>query len=372
MDHTNVGVIILTYNDWQDTLACLERVHAQSGFPRRIVVCDNGCGNEVADRILAGWRELAARTGHPEPVEVCGDDNAQAPLTLLRREENEGSAGGMNAGLRLALYDPDCTAFWLLHNDTLPEPYALAALLRHTKDDENIGLVGSTLLFHDRDLLECAAGGWWNRRTGMARLLDEGVERYALTDRKDIVARLDYVNGASCLVTRPLVESIGLYDERFFRFYEDVEYGLRARKAGFRLNWAPGALVRHKAPNIGALTPVLAVTDEPDLPPVADYLYVRNRFFLLRRERARGHRALLPDDGAAFSAIRYDRPGHCHREYPSGDHRVGPWRRLAGRRAHRRSNGKGGEGLADQRRPTGFRAGAAGVSRRGPAAAGSL
>ena len=287
MDHTNVGVIILTYNDWEDTLACLERVHAQSDFPRRIVVCDNGSGNEVADRILAGWRSLAIRTGHPEPVEVFGDDNAQAPLTLLRREENEGAAGGMNAGLRLLLYDPDCTAFWLLHNDTLPEPYALAALLRHTQDEKNIGMVGSTLLFHDKDLLECAAGGTWSRRTGTARLLDEGVERYALTDRKDIVAKLDYVDGASCLVLRPLVESIGLYDERFFRFYEDVEYGLRARKAGFRLNWAPGALVRHRAPNTGALTPMLAVTEEPDLPPVADYLYVRNRFFLLRRERAR-------------------------------------------------------------------------------------
>lgn len=57
------------------------------------------------------------------------------------------------------------------------------------------------------------------------------MERYALTDRKDIVAKLDYVDGASCLVLRPLVESIGLYDERFFRFYEDVEYRI-ARPQG--------------------------------------------------------------------------------------------------------------------------------------------
>lgn len=314
MDHTNVGVIILTWNDWEDTLACLERVHAQSGFPRRIVVCDNGSGNRTADRLLEGWRELAIRTGRPEPVEVFGDDNAFAPLTLLRREENEGAAGGMNAALRLLLYDSECQAFWLLHNDTLPEPYALAALLHHAGDRDDsrpgdaepragehaaektppeggflagrpIGMVGSTLLFHDRDLLECAAGGRWSRWTGTATPLDEGVERYALTDRKDIAARLDYVTGASCLVLRSLVENIGLYDERFFLFYEDVEYGLRARRAGFSLNWAPGALVRHKAPNTSVLTPVLAVTEEPDLPPSADYLYVRNRFFLLRRER---------------------------------------------------------------------------------------
>lgn len=288
MDHTNVGVIILTYNDWQDTLACLERVHAQSGFPRRIVVCDNCSGNEVADRILEGWRNLALRTGRPEPMEVFGDDNAAAPLTFLRREENEGTTGGMNAALRLLLYDQGCTAFWLLHNDALPEPYSLAALLHHTQDkdgDGEMGIVGSTMLFHDKDLLECASGGAWSRWTGTVKLLDAGVERFALTDRKDIVRKLDFVSGASCLILRALVEKIGLYDERFFRFYEDVEFSLRARKAGFRLNWAPGALVRHKAPGAVGLTPMLAVIEEPNLPRLADYLRVRNRFFLLRRER---------------------------------------------------------------------------------------
>ena len=65
MEHTEVGVIILTYNDWKNTLECLACVHAQSGLPRRIVVCDNGSDNEEADRILAGWTAMAARDGLP-------------------------------------------------------------------------------------------------------------------------------------------------------------------------------------------------------------------------------------------------------------------------------------------------------------------
>jgi len=134
-------------------------------------------------------------------------------------------------------------------------------------------------------LLECAAGGVWGRWAGTISPLDAGLERYALTDRKDIAARLDYVSGASCLILRSLIDEVGLYDDRFFLFYEDVEYGLRARRAGFALDWAPGAVVRHKSPNTGDLTPVLAVTEEPDLSPQADYLSIRNRFFLLRKER---------------------------------------------------------------------------------------
>ena len=61
MDHSTVGVAILTCNDWARTLSCLEAVHRQTIRPRRIVVCDNGYDNETADRILAGWR--AARSG---------------------------------------------------------------------------------------------------------------------------------------------------------------------------------------------------------------------------------------------------------------------------------------------------------------------
>ena len=68
MEHTEVGVIILTYNDWQNTLACLECVHAQSDLPHRIVVCDNGSDNDVADRILEGWSRIAEKHGLEDPV----------------------------------------------------------------------------------------------------------------------------------------------------------------------------------------------------------------------------------------------------------------------------------------------------------------
>lgn len=291
MEHNNVGVAILTCNDWARTLACLDAVHGQTALPRRIVVCDNGSGNDVADRILAGWRDIAARHGMDAPVELFGDDNALSPLVLLRREENDGAAAGVNAALRFLLYDPACRAFWLLHNDALPEPYALEALLRHSREQDKhgkeslprIGIVGSTLLRQDTNLLQCAGGGVWSRRRGVVRLLDEGMERFALSDRADIARRLDFACGASCLVLRELVEEIGLYDEALYQFFEDVEYGLRAKRAGWNINWAPGALVCHHAPNADKLTPVLAFTEDPDLSREADYTLLRNRFYLLRK-----------------------------------------------------------------------------------------
>ena len=286
MEHTEVGVIILTYNDWKNTLECLACVHAQSGVPRRIVVCDNGSDNAVADRILEEWSALAAKDGLPEPVEVYGSDSSAAQLVLLRREEPESIGGAMNAGMRFLLYDRDCHAFWLLRNDARPESFALAALLRHLEDDDAgnpIGMVGSTQLVKDSDVLECAAGGRWSRWTGDQIPLDKGLERHGLSDRKEVAAKLDYISDASCLITRAMAEDIGLFDERFSGFYEDVEYGLRARKAGYGLNWAPGAMVRRMDCSTAGLTPFLSVTDDPELDPRDDMNFIRARFYLLRR-----------------------------------------------------------------------------------------
>ncbi|MBR4423775.1 MAG: glycosyltransferase family 2 protein [Mailhella sp.] len=287
MEHSQVGVIILTYNDWENTLACLECVHAQVGLPRRIVVCDNASDNEVADRILEEWKLLAARTGQPEPVESYGSDLSAAPLVLLRSEEPQTVAGAMNTGIRFLLYDRECQAFWLLRNDARPENFVLEALLRHLSDEDiqkTIGIVGSTQLVGDSDILECAAGGRWSRWTGDQLPLDKGLERHGLSDRSEIARKLDYVSDASCLVTRELTDKIGLFDERFCGFYEDVEYGLRARRSGFALNWAPGAIVRRMGCSTANLTPFLSVTDDPELAPKDDMEFIRARFFLLKRE----------------------------------------------------------------------------------------
>ena len=122
MDANAVGVVVLSYKDYEDSIACLRHLHAQCEMPRRIVLCDNGSGNEFVDAILAEWEKIAREKGMDKPVEVFSGDSSGAPLVLLRNEENLGVGGGMNQALRFLLYDQECEAFWVLHNDTLPEP----------------------------------------------------------------------------------------------------------------------------------------------------------------------------------------------------------------------------------------------------------
>lgn len=288
MDIQNVGAIILTHSDIEKTLVCLKAVHEQTEVPYRIVVCDNGSGNEFADELYEKWIKIAKEHCLDEPVEVYANDRSGAKLVFLRLEENKGVGGGFNEALRFLLYDTECQTFWVMHHDTEPKNYALSALLEYVQNEnaEKIGLVGTTLIYKESDLQECAGGGVWRKWTGKAKSLDGGYDKFSHSDQKEIMKKLDYVNGASCLITRELINAIGLYDEQLFMFYEDVEYGLRAKKAGFSLTWAPGARVYHHAPHAEQLTPVLNFTEEPELTPDVDYLYMRNRFYLLRKENA--------------------------------------------------------------------------------------
>ncbi len=288
MSAEKVAAIILTYEDVEKTLNCLKAVHKQTEVPKRIILCDNGSGNEFADKIFEKWIEFTQEHNFAAPVEVYATDRSGADYIFLRLEENKGVAAGFNEALRFVLYDNECDFFWLMHNDTEPEPYALSALLQHLTDEseKKIGLVGSTLFYKANGLQECAGGGVWRKWAGKAKNLDCGFDKFAHTERKEIAQKLDYVCGASFLVTRELINAIGLFEERLFIFYEDVEYGLRAKKAGFALNWAPGARVNHYAPNAVQLTPVLNVMDDPELSAEREYFYIRNRFYIMRKENS--------------------------------------------------------------------------------------
>ncbi len=293
MDSSSVGVVILAHKDYEHSIACLEKIHAQSDKPRRIVLCDNGSDNHTVDEILEAWSKIAVKYSMEVPVEVFAGDSSGASLVLLRSPENLGVGGGINLALSFLLYDKSCSAFWILHNDTLPESYALSALVTHLEmeGEENskpIGMVGSTLLFAKSELQECAGGGVFSKLTGKGKLIDNGYEKFAHTDQKKVRQKLDYINGASCLITRELIESIGLYDDRLVFFFEDVDYGLRAKKAGFTLNWAPGSIVKHLSPHSETFTPILNLVEAPELNQPTSYYYIRNRFYLLRRENPWG------------------------------------------------------------------------------------
>lgn len=208
-----VHVVIPNWNGWPDTLECLGALRDLRSTPVRPVVVDNGSTDDSVARI---------RTAFPD-------------CELIALDRNLGFAGGSNVGIRHAL-QAGAGYVWLLNNDATPEPGALGAMLEAARSDD-VGLVGSVLRYaHDPEEVQALGGGyvsWWL-----------GLPHNIVRSRD--LARLEYLLGASMLVRSEVFEKVGLLDEGFFLYWEDVDFCVRARTAGWELAVATEAVVLHK------------------------------------------------------------------------------------------------------------------------------
>lgn len=205
-------MVVLNWNGWRDTLDCLASLEKSTYGDHEVVVVDNGSTDDSVARI---------REAYPEVV-------------LLETGANRGFSHGNNAGIRHALTE-DADHVWLLNNDTVVDPDALAALVDAT--DASVGAVGSVLYSSpERDEIQVYGGGWVRPWIGVSRALLSPEEE----------AKLQFVIGASLLIRREALEGVGLLDDGFFMYWEDADYGFRLREAGWKLTIASESRVWHK------------------------------------------------------------------------------------------------------------------------------
>jgi GT2 family glycosyltransferase len=174
---------------------------------------------------------------------------------LLAQPANLGVAGGRNAGLAWALAHADPEWLLFIDVDTLLEPGSVGALVA-AGCDPRIGLVAPKVLRRrGSDILACAGGMRFNGWTGAAWEVAAGEADRGQHDRPQDVQACP---GCAFFVRRSVVEGLGGFDDRFNPYgWEDVDLSLRAGAAGFRLVYAPNAVVRHRGGRLqrGRLAP---------------------------------------------------------------------------------------------------------------------
>jgi GT2 family glycosyltransferase len=243
-------VVLLNWNGWGDTLACLDSLFDGRATPCRVLVCDNDSHDESVAKISAWGQnrfgnlfERITRNDVDRGVSLRKDTK----LALIENGTNLGFAAGNNVGVRLAMRSPDCQYVWLLNNDTTVAPDALAEVIARTESDPSIGLCGSTLVYHhDQQMVQALGGAVFNRFTGRSRHIGAFLPlRSVPTDPAPTERAMSYVIGAAMLVRRAYLEQIGLMQEDYFLYYEEIDWCTRG-KDKFRLGYAPNSLVFHK------------------------------------------------------------------------------------------------------------------------------
>jgi GT2 family glycosyltransferase len=250
-----VYTVVLNYNGWRDTLECLASLDTLTYANHQVVVVDNASPD---------GSEAELRQARPD-------------VTLLQSGANLGYAGGNNVGIRYALAG-GADHVWILNNDTLVEPDALTQSVARMAQRPDAGMCGSKLVYHhDRSTVQAWGGASYNRWLGTIRLLGHGEAATRAVDLGALERQLDYIVGASLLVSRPFLEAIGLLREDYFLYFEELDWALRAH-GRFGVIVAPESVVYHKeGASIGGNQ------HSGSKSRLADYYAIRNRLLITRR-----------------------------------------------------------------------------------------
>jgi len=261
-------VVILNYRTHQLTIDCLHSLVAEvQALPAtQVVVSDNDSGDGSVEQIQAaivthGWSDWA---------------------TLMPLDRNGGFAFGNNAPIRVALASDHPPPYILLLNpDTVVRPGALRALVEFMEAHPDVGIAGSRLedpdgtpqhsafRFHTV-LIEIDSG----LRLGIVtKLLDPWIIAPPIADEP---CQTDWVAGASMIVRREVFEAIGLMDEAYFMYYEEMDFCLQANRAGWICWYVPNSQVVHLVGQSSGVT-----NRKQPLKRLPQYLFdSRRRYFL--------------------------------------------------------------------------------------------
>ena len=235
-----VSIVILNWNRAEDTIQCLKSISVLriKNYELSIVVVDNG-----SDDISNLKRQISK-------LQLKSQN-----LKIIENKKNLGYAAGNNAGIKYAL-DTSADYIMILNNDTLVDRNLLVELIKVAEANSMAGAISPKIYFdpgfefhkekYDKRVLGKViwyAGGKidWKNVYGSGRGVDE-----IDNGKYDKIQETEYATGTCLFLRASAVKKAGMFDERYFMYYEDTELSLRLKKSGWKVMYIPEAIVWHK------------------------------------------------------------------------------------------------------------------------------
>ncbi|MEM2002758.1 MAG: glycosyltransferase family 2 protein [Candidatus Methanomethylicaceae archaeon] len=219
--------IVLNYNNYIDTRQCIESLQKSLYPVEKIVLVDNASSDGSLERFYADYLQ----------------DNK---VYIIKNEYNLGFARGANVGIQFAL-DLGADFIFLLNNDAIIDQECIKKLCAAMEEDERVGLAGPRIFYYCDPEKIWQGGGYFSLwKTGIV----SPEKNKLVINSSEKAKEVTFLTGCAMLVKRQVFEKIGLFDEDFFFYGEDVDFCLRARRAGFKLIYVPEAKAWHKIEDI--------------------------------------------------------------------------------------------------------------------------
>lgn len=273
-----IVVSIINYRTGELTLDCLQSVLDDlADIDGHVVITDNASGDGSAERIAA-WIDA-----HPD-----------APVTLVRSATNTGFSGGHNQGVAAA----KAGLYLLLNSDAVLRPRFFRTILAAAEANPRAGLFAPRIAYED-GTPQVSTFRFASPASEFIRGANTGWVTQALKRREVAIgpdpdpAQIEWASFACIALRREMIDEIGPMDEGYFLYFEDAEYCLRARRAGWHIAWVPQAVAVHFRGGSGPVKALAAAKKR--MPP---YYYASRTRFLYQ---AHGRAGLLAANAAWFA-----------------------------------------------------------------------
>ena len=248
-----LSIITVNYNGFADTVQLIESIQTHLAIPYELIVVDNGSMADEADMLK-----------HQFPN-----------IKVIRSDRNLGFAGGNNLGIEHATAD----FLFFINNDAYVKDDSFTHLVERMKKEPILGGISPKILFADQEKLIQFAGytplspvTLRNRLIGFKEQ-DSGQYDHPIST--------PYLHGAAMLILREAIEKVGGIPEIYFLYYEELDWSVQLRRAGYRLEFNPSAVVYHKeSSSVGQESPLKA------------FYMTRNRMLFAKRNLSSFHRFL--------------------------------------------------------------------------------
>lgn len=237
MNKVSVLIVIVNYRVADLVVECLQSLAPEvaSLENAKVVIVDNNSGDESVERI----------------TQAIDNHQWSSWASCVRSEQNKGYAYGNNLAIRTALQQtkpPDY--FHLLNPDTRIRPGAVLELVAFLEKNSSVGIAGGVIERPDGSLFQCA-----NRfpsilveleTNSRLRIVSNLLSKWTVVPTKNNEpCEADWVPGVSLMIRREVLETIGFMDEEYFLYYEETDFCLQAKRAGWPCWYVPRSQVLH-------------------------------------------------------------------------------------------------------------------------------
>lgn len=216
-------IIIVNYNGYADTWACLNSILTVHGDLPFVVLIDNG-SKDAADLEI-----LKSNYSH---------------LHIIYNTENTGFGRANNIGIKWALQNVDFEYLLLLNNDTLIQPNSLHNLISPFNKDHRIGITTGKIMYEYNRELVWYGGGDIDKKKGWPKIADFNKE--ATSTGANLSRYVSFVSGCAMMFSKASILQLNGFDEDFFMYCEDLELSIRAQTQGLKMFYESSSVIYHK------------------------------------------------------------------------------------------------------------------------------